>query len=412
MLRAEIIAVGSELLSPWRQDTNSLFVTSELNRVGIRVWKKTIVGDRFDDLQEVFSSALARSEIVFLMGGLGPTEDDITREVVARVLGRELRLDEEALAQLERRFARISGKMTPNNRRQATVPDGAEILPNPNGTAPGLFLEDRDRLIFLLPGPPHELKPMVTDQVIAHIAARKPTTKLIYRHLRVSSEGESRVDHLVAPLYRSFAEVETTILAAAGLIDLYFYWVGEPDEARALVTLEDLTRQVKEALGASVFTEEDEALEEVVGRLLRSKRKTLATAESCTGGLIGKLVTDAAGSSDYYLGGMVTYSNDAKINWLGVDSAKIRDLGAVSPEVAQEMAVAIRRLAKADFGLSATGIAGPSGGTEEKPVGLVYIGLADDSGVETKRLRLPGTREVVRLRTARTALDWLRRKLL
>jgi nicotinamide-nucleotide amidase len=410
-MRAEIIAIGSELLSPWRLDTNSLFITEHLNRVGIHVWRKTIIGDRFDDLTEAFSSALRQAEIVFCIGGLGPTKDDITREVVASVLGRTLAVNEDALRQLERRYARIGVSMTPNNLQQAMVPEGGEVMPNPNGTAPGLFIRHNGRLMFLLPGPPHELKAMVVDQVMNLIARYHLASPLIYRHLKVASEGESKVDHLVSPIYKSYDEVETTILASAGIVDLFFYWT-QPVADRSEPVLEELTRRVKETLGASVYTEGEQSLEAVTGALLREKRKTLATAESCTGGFLGKMVTDVPGSSDYYLGGMITYSNDAKSEWLGVDRQLIEKHGAVSPEVARAMAERVRAVAGADFGLSTTGIAGPTGASAEKPVGLVYIGIADQTGSEARRLQLPGDREMVRLRSARLAIDWLRRRLL
>ncbi len=411
-MRAEIIAIGSELLSPWRLDTNSLFITEHLNRVGIRVWRKTIIGDRFEDLTEAFSSALQQAEIVFCIGGLGPTKDDITREVVAGVLQRKLEMNDSALRQLEKRYARIGVSMTPNNLQQAMVPEGGEVIPNPNGTAPGLFIRHKDRMVFLLPGPPHELKAMVVDQVMALIARQHVASPLIYRHLKIASEGESKVDHLVSPIYQSYNEVETTILASAGIVDLFFYWTPPDASDRSGPVLKELTRRVKEALGASVYTEGEQSLEAVTGALLREKGKTLATAESCTGGLLGKMLTDVSGSSDYYLGGMITYSNAAKSAWLGVDPQLIEQHGAVSPEVARAMAQRVREVARADFGLSTTGIAGPTGGSSEKPVGLVYIGIADQTGSEARRLQLPGDREIVRLRSSRIAIDSLRRRLL
>jgi len=411
-MRAEIIAIGSELLSPWRLDTNSLFITEHLNRIGVRVWRKTIVGDRFEDLEAVFSSALQEAEIVFCIGGLGPTKDDITREVVAAVLDRKLEMNQQALRHLEKRYARIGVPMTPNNLQQAMVPEGGEVMPNPNGTAPGLFLRQDGRLVFLLPGPPHELKAMVVDQVLDLIARHHVPAPLIYRHLKIASEGESRVDHLVSPIYKSYDQVETTILASAGIVDLFFYWTQPADVDRSGPVLEELTRRVKEALGPSVYTEGEHTLEEVTGGLLREKGKTLATAESCTGGFLGKLLTDVSGSSDYYLGGMVTYSNEAKSAWLGVDVRLIEEHGAVSPEVARAMAERVRIVAGSDIGLSTTGIAGPTGATAEKPLGLVYIGIADQAGSETRKLQLPGDREIVRLRSARIAIDWLRRRLL
>jgi len=302
--------------------------------------------------------------------------------------------------------------MTPNNLQQAMVPHGAEVMPNPNGTAPGLFIRDNDRLVFLLPGPPHELKAMVVDQVMDLIARYHVASPLIYRHLKIASEGESRVDHLVSPIYKSYDEVETTILASAGIVDLFFHWTQPAAVDRSSPVLDELTRRVKEVLGASVYTEGEQTLEAVTGALLREKGRTLATVDACTGGCLGKLLTDVPGSSDYYRGGMITYSNEAKCEWLGVDPRLIEQHGAVSPEVAQVMAERVRVVAGSDFGLSTTGIAGPTGGTAEKRVGLVYIGIADQAGSEARKLQLPGDREIVRLRSARIAIDWLRRRLL
>lgn len=411
-MKAEIIAIGSELLSPWRIDTDSLFITEELNRIGIKVWRKTIVGDRLEDLKQVFAGALSASELVFCIGGLGPTRDDLTREAIAEVMARPLAESEEVMRRLEQRFARIGVSMTANNRQQAKVPGGAQILVNPNGTAPGLLLRNEDCMVFLLPGPPPELKPMVSNLVIPAIQAEKPTSRLIYRQIRVASEGESRVDHLVSPIYRTYSEVETTILASGGVVDLLFYWIGANEPATAARVLDELVARVREQLGASVFTEGSESLEAVLGGMLRSLGRTVATAESCTGGAIGELLTDVPGSSEFYRGGMITYSNDSKTNWLGVPSTLIESHGAVSPEVAEAMAARIRLVSGADYGLSATGIAGPSGGTFEKPVGTVYLGMANGRASESKRLQLLGDREVVRQRTAKVALDWLRRQLL
>jgi nicotinamide-nucleotide amidase len=399
------------LLSPWRIDTNSLFITEHLNRLGVRVWRKTIVGDRLEHLLEVTRQALAQADIIICIGGLGPTKDDLTREAISTVLGRSLELNEAALEQVQARFARLGVPMTPNNRQQALVPQGAKLLPNPNGTAPGLFLQHKDRLLFLLPGPPRELEPMVAEQVVEIIVRAKPTFPVTFRHLKVASEGESRVDHLVAPIYQSYPDVETTILASAGIVDLHFYWIGPQDPVLATQTLEDLTTRVRETLGPSVYAEGELSLEAVVTSLLRKQRKTVATAESCTGGLIAKLLTDVPGSSDCFRGGMVTYSNELKAEWLGVASELLATSGAVSQEVAEAMARRVRERARTDYGLSATGIAGPDGGTAQKPVGLIFLGLADQNGVEVRRLQLPGDREIVRLRTARTALDWLRRKM-
>ena len=413
-IRAEIIAVGSELLTPWRLDTNSLFITRHLNLIGALVVRKTIVGDRPEDLRSSISQALSRSDVVLLTGGLGPTTDDISREVVAEFLGRPLELHEDILDRLRKRYGRMGATMPPNNQRQAFVPAGGVVLSNQNGTAPGLLLEESGKLIFLLPGPPRELEPMVLEQVIPEIKSRLGTEPILSRQLKVAGEAESRVDFLASPIYTSYADVETTILASTGIIDLHFYWRPQGGENAQEVgnrRLDELMAKVQAVLGESVYAQTEQTLEAAVGEILREKRKRLAVAESCTGGLIMQMLTEVPGSSDYLVGGLVTYCNQAKVEWLGVDANDLQAHGAVSSVVAEQMASGVRAKANADIGLAVTGIAGPGGGTAEKPVGLVYLGVSDTSGTESRRLQLNGDRAVVRIRTARIALDWLRRRL-
>lgn len=410
-MRAEIVAIGSELLTPSRLDTNSLLITRSLNALGIRVMRKSVVGDHRGEIQEVLESALSRSDIVILMGGLGPTNDDITRQEVAQALGRSLLLDEKVLEALERSYGRLGLKMTENNRRQAVVIEGSTVLSNPVGTAPGLFLKERETLIFLLPGPPRELQPMISSQVIPLIQRYKQTSRQYHRQLKVASQAESRVDAMIESIYQRFPDVETTILASAGIIEVYFNWQGEADEELANRQLEELCRRVRERLGVAVFTEAEETLEAVVGQRLRSLERTVATAESCTGGLVGKMLTDVSGSSEYYLGGVVAYGNSWKVQWLGVNETTLERFGAVSEPVAYAMALGVRLRTGADYGLSLTGIAGPEGGTEEKPVGTVFVGLSGAEGTVVKKFQLRGDRETIRLRAARLALDWLRLQL-
>ncbi|MGH9341800.1 MAG: competence/damage-inducible protein A [Acidobacteriota bacterium] len=410
-MRAEIIAVGSELLTPSRLDTNSLFITAQLNGLGIRVARKFVVGDDADEIRDAFLTALTASDIVIMTGGLGPTNDDITREVVAQALDLELIPDPAVLEQLMQRYRRLGVEMTDNTRRQAMVPQGAEIMSNPKGTAPGLFLERDDRLIFLIPGPPRELESMVLNQVLPCIRQSKPTAHQYCRQLKVASMAESKVDALISPIYSSCPEIETTILSSPGIIELSFQWCS-PVSRNAEENLADLVKRVRETLGESVFTDQNESLEEVVGKLLKSRGLTLASAESCTGGLVGEMVTRTPGSSEYYLGGVVCYSNDLKSRLVGVDTATLQKFGAVSAEVAEELASGICRRVGSDIGLSVTGIAGPSGGSEKKPVGLVYIGLSTREGSSrVKELQFSGDRETIRLRSARFALDWLRTQL-
>jgi nicotinamide-nucleotide amidase len=411
MLTAEIIAIGSELLAPDRTDTNSLWLTEQLNRLGIDVKLKTIVGDDDARLEELIKDAVKRSRVVITTGGLGPTEDDITRKVVARALGRRLALDEQVLAEIRERFQSFGVTMPERNSRQAMVIDGAEVLPNPNGSAPGLYLEHGECSVALLPGPPRENQPMYQNHVQARFEKLAGDIHFARRVMRVSGMGESAVDEKIAPIYSQYENPLTTILFNSSEIEIHLRAHGRTeDEAEAL--LDDLSLKIEKQLGNSVFSFRGETMEEVVGRRLAITGFTLSVAESCTGGLIAQRLTSVPGSSTYFTEGLVTYSNESKTRLLGVDKKLIREHGAVSQQVARDMARGVRHRAKTDFGLAVTGVAGPDGGTEEKPVGLVYIALADDAHTEHKRLKLPGDRELIRWRASQAALDMLRRRLI
>jgi nicotinamide-nucleotide amidase len=411
MLTAEIIAIGSELLAPDRTDTNSLWLTEKLNRIGIDVKLKTIVGDDDARLEELIKDAVKRSRVVITTGGLGPTEDDITRKVVARALGRRLLLDENVLNEIRARFQSFGATMPERNSRQAMVIDGAEVLPNPNGTAPGLYLEYDGCSLALFPGPPREMNPMFENHVQTRFEKLAGDLRFARRVLRVAGMGESAVDEKIAPIYTRYENPQTTILFNSSEIEIHLRAHGRT-EADAEALLDDLSLKIEEALGNSVFSFRGETMEEVVGLRLSITGFTLAVAESCTGGLIAQRLTHVPGSSKYFIEGAVTYSNESKTRLLGVDKELIREFGAVSQQVARDMARGIRHHAKTDFGLAVTGIAGPGGGTKEKPVGLVYIALADDAHTEHKRLMIPGDRELIRWRASQAALDMLRRRLI
>ncbi len=411
MPTAEIIAVGSELLTPFRTDTNSLWLTDKLNTVGVEVRLKTIVGDDDARLEETVRDAVKRSGIVVLTGGLGPTEDDITRKIAARALGRRLLLDEKVLDDIRAKFLRWGRKMPEINARQAMVMEGAEVLPNPNGSAPGMYLEHDGRVVVLLPGPPREMKPMFEGLVLPKLAERSGGVRVARRVMRVAGLGESAVDERIAPVYTQYKNPQTTILFNNTEIEIHLTAQGKT-EAEAELLLDGLAGQIEERLGDSVFAFRGEKMEEVVGLRLAVGGFTLATAESCTGGLVAHRLTEVPGSSTYFMEGVVTYSNEAKTRLLGVPAELIEAHGAVSAEVAEAMAVGVKRRAETDFGLSVTGIAGPGGGTEEKPVGLVYVALADDAHTEHKRLMLPGDRHLIRTRASQFALDLLRRRLI
>ncbi len=410
-LTAEIIAIGSELLAPDRTDTNSLWLTEKLNSIGIEVKLKTIVGDDDARLEEAIRDASRRSKVVITTGGLGPTEDDITRKVAARALGRRLLLDETILADLRQRFLAFGHVMPERNSRQAMVIENAKVLPNPNGSAPGLLIDHEGVSVVLLPGPPREMRPMFADHVLPRLMDRAGSVKVVRRMLRVAGLGESALDEKIAPIYTKYENPQTTILFNQTEVEIHLIARGRTDaEANAL--LDRLSEQLEERLGDAVFSFAGEKMEEVVGLKLSVGRYTLAVAESCTGGLISQRLTEVAGSSNYFVEGIVAYSNETKTRALGVKTAVLREHGAVSAEVAEAMAEGVRQRAGTDFGLSITGIAGPGGGSEEKPVGLVYIALADDAHTKSRKLMIPGDRQLVRWRASQAALDLLRRRLI
>ena len=407
---AEIIAVGSELLTPYRLDTNSLFLTEKLNSLGIEVRFKTVVGDDRVRLAEVFRAALARSQLVILTGGLGPTEDDINREVVAEVLGRRLREVEEIRRAIEERFARLGRTMSPNNLRQTLVPEGAEWLENPNGTAPGLWIEQDGRIAILLPGPPRELEAIFNTTCLPRLERIATGQRLRSRVYKVVGLPESELDQRIAPIYQPYDNPTTTILAVAGAIEVHLRArAGSDEEAEAL--LAELGDRIEVALGDHVFSTRGETLEQVVGMYLVLKQKTVATAESCTAGLLSERLTRVPGSSNYFVGGAVVYSNELKTKLAGVPAELIAENGAVSKPVAQALADGIRLRTGASFGVGITGIAGPVGGTPEKPVGLVFVALADERGTQVREFRFPGDRVRIRFWATQAALEMIRRRV-
>jgi nicotinamide-nucleotide amidase len=406
-MKAEIIAVGSELLTPDRLDTNSLFLTEELNTIGIEVVRKTVVGDNRDLLSEAFRDALNRVPLIISCGGLGPTDDDLTRETVADLLGRKLRRNDEILRYIEGRFRSMGREMPEVNVRQAMVPEGAEILENPRGTAPGLWLEDGGRAVVLLPGPPRELKPLFREQVLPRLERRASGVRMHSRELRVTGLGESHVEQRILPIYKRFPEVQTTILAAPGETQIHLRFWTE-DAARAKKTLDEIVQGFEIALADRIFSQDGRALEEVVAEQLTLNNATISAAESCTGGLLAQRLTSIAGSSSYFLGGVVCYSNELKTAWADVPAEMIAAKGAVSPEVAVALAEGIRRRVGSTLGVGITGIAGPGGGSDEKPVGTVHVAISHGGGIKERGARFPGDREAIRWQASQIALDLVR----
>ena len=414
-VNAEIIAVGSEMLTPYRMDTNSLYLTEQLNLLGIDVIFKSIVGDDQRRIVGAAEHALFRSDILIFSGGLGPTEDDLTREAVAEALGVSVRRDPEILARLEQRFAERGWKMTSNNSKQADVLDGATVLPNPNGTAPGQWLsgqfDGREHIIVLLPGPPHELKALFESEVRERLRAKVPQAALAIRTLKIAMLGESAVDARVAPIYKRYADVETTILAGAGEIELHFKTRAATLD-RAQRRVDEVAGVVEDELDDAVYSRNGESLEQIVGYWLQMRNSTVAVAESCTGGLLAERITSVSGSSRYFLGGAVVYSNALKTELAGVPTEMIDRHGAVSREVAAALAEGIRYRCESTLGAGITGVAGPNGGTVEKPVGMVFHAVASDRGTEVIQRNFPGDRKRIRRFASTMALDMLRKQLM
>jgi nicotinamide-nucleotide amidase len=411
MKSAEIIAIGSELLTPERSDTNGLWFTERLNEIGVEVKLKTIVGDDEARLEETIRDALKRSDIVITTGGLGPTEDDVTRPVSARAIGRELVYHTDIEDHLRERFRGWGREMPDINKRQAYAIDGAEILPNPNGSACGMLVEMDGKMLAVFPGPPRENQPMFTDHVLPKLRKLSGDILVRRRVLRVTGMGESAIDEAIAPIYREYKNVQTSILFSKVEVEVHLAATSN-NENSALATLDELANKIADKLGIAVFATNGETMEQVIAKLLIDRGETVATAESCTGGLIARRLTELAGSSKFFMEGAVTYSNDAKERTLGVKQETLDKYGAVSLETAEEMALGMRERADTDYAISVTGIAGPDGGSEDKPVGTVWFGLADRESIKTVKVNFPGDRYLIRWRSSQAALDLLRRRLL
>jgi nicotinamide-nucleotide amidase len=410
MRDAEIIAVGSELLTPERVDTNSLYLTDQLNALGIEVRRKLVVGDDRVLLAAAVRQALGQVGIVILTGGLGPTLDDVTRDAVAEALGRTLVFRQDLLDTLTERFERLNRKMADNNRRQTFVVEGAEPLPNPRGTAPGQWLDVEGRIVMLLPGPPHELKAMFANECRPRLTARLPAQVIRTRFFRVACMGESDLDQLIAPVYTNYTNPATTILAGAGDIQIHLRARGETEQ-EANDLLNAVGPAIEQLLGERIYSRNGTSLEAVVGELLRGRHATLSVAESCTGGLLGERITSVAGSSDYFVGGFLVYTDHMKTALLGVDPELLVKHTSVSEEAARAMAAGARSRTGSTYAISVTGEAGPESASGA-PVGTVVIGFAGpDTEPEAQRFMLFGGREGIRARAAQWALDYLRRRI-
>jgi nicotinamide-nucleotide amidase len=408
---AEIVAIGSELLTPQHVDTNSLAVTEQLNLLGVEVVAKHVIGDDRERLAGTIRECVARSNIVILIGGLGPTEDDVTRDATAAALGLELKLSLQQESILITRFRQINRPMAKNNLRQAYLLEGAEAMSNPHGTAPGQFLSTKRGALAMLPGPPREMKPMLVNELIPRLKPVVPPQVIRVRSFRITGIGESDLDSLIAPVYSKYTNPVTTVLSSPG--DLFVSLRAQAEtEKQADDLLREVGNAITEVLGDKIYsTNPDEPLEAVVGCLLRKHHATVATAESCTGGLLAGRLTERGGSSDFFIGGYVTYSVAQKQQILGIPAHLIQKHSAVSEPVAAAMAEGARRLTGATYGLSTTGYAGPDGGTEYDPVGTVYLGIASPAETRVVRVRYGADRYRVRTSATQACLDMLRKAL-
>jgi nicotinamide-nucleotide amidase len=410
-MKAAIVAVGSEMLTPFRTDTNSLFITERLNAIGYDVRLKAVVGDDVGELARLLEDAVSWADLVVLTGGLGPTEDDITRDAVARALGVPMKVDEAIVERIRERFARRGMTMPDINRRQAMVPDGASVLPNPNGTAPGLWIERGRTAIALMPGPPREMKPMLDALIAERLTPPSGGHGLFRRVLKITGRAESDVDAQAQPVYGKWTTdeipISTTILAVLGQIELHLT-ARASSLTEADAVLEPAVHELEQALGPAVYSVDGRALEAVVGDLLRERKLTIAVAESCTGGLLMSRLTDVPGSSDYFDRGVVCYSNRAKTELADVPETVIAEHGAVSEPVARAMAEGIRARARTNIGVGITGIAGPGGGTPQKPVGTVAIAVVGDDEARVRTFQFLGDRAMVKFQAAQSALNMTR----
>jgi nicotinamide-nucleotide amidase len=413
--RAVIIAVGSELLTPNKTDTNSLWLTGRLNELGITVVFKIVVGDDGAALAGTLRHAMTDADLVVTTGGLGPTDDDLTRDTVAAVLDRRLSEDPNVTAWIRARFDARELRMPEINRRQAMVPDGAEVLENSRGTAPGLWIEHPDGVVVLLPGPPRELKPMFSALAEGRLAGATGGRRIFRRTIHIAGRTESHVEEIAQPIYSRWRPpapcIETSVLATLGQIELHLA-TQSADAAEAAQRLDDAVAALTEALGPDVVSIDERDLEEVVGDLLRAAGRRVALAESCTGGLVASRLTDVPGSSAYVQAGWVAYTDASKVEALGVPADLIERHGAVSEPVAAAMAEGARVRGHADYAIGVSGIAGPGGGNDEKPVGTVWLALSGPAGTRTRRLQLPGGRLQIKFQSSQAALDMLRRSLL
>ncbi|MCD6360908.1 MAG: competence/damage-inducible protein A [Armatimonadetes bacterium] len=412
-MKAELVSVGTELLLGEITDTNAVYLSQRLAEIGVDVFFRHTVGDNLDRIVSVLELALSRSDVIIMCGGLGPTQDDLTREAIAEVTGRPLVSDPDAERRLREFFAARNRVPTPSNLKQATVPEGGRFLENTCGTAPGVLVEHRGRALIAVPGPPPEMREMFQREVLPYLLARQGEDARVLRSrvIRLADIGESNLVDMIPDILERRTDPTVAPYASPGEVRLRIT-TKAASESEADAALDEMEAILRERLGSHIYGVDDETMEVAVGRLLAESHSTLASAESCTGGLIASRITDVAGSSEYFIGGVVAYSNQVKQEILGVPEGVLAEHGAVSEECARAMAEGVRRALRTDWGLATTGIAGPGGGSDEKPVGLVYIAVAGGDGTACLRGNWPGTRDQFKSRVSQYALNMLRKRLL
>ena len=408
-MNAEILAVGTELLLGDIVNTNAQYLSRQLAGLGIGVYYQTVVGDNESRLLDAYQIAFGRSDIVIATGGLGPTEDDLTKEVAAKYFNKQLILDEESLASIKDYFAKNSFHMTEGNKKQAYLPEGAGPLVNHNGTAPGVLFEENGKMLIMLPEPPHECIPMFEEYVLPMLRERTDHV-FLSRMLCICGVGESTLESMLKDLIDGQDNPSIALYAKPGEVRIRLTASAtSDDEAHSLI--EPLAAEIYRRLGDNIYGEGETMLEDAVGAKLVERGLTIACAESCTGGMLTARMVNYPGISKTLLESAVTYSNESKAARLGVSGETLHHFGAVSAECAIEMASGIARTSGATIGISTTGIAGPDGGTDEKPVGLIYIGLSINGNATSKEIRITGNRQRIRERTVTMSLDWLRREI-
>ncbi|MDD2509702.1 MAG: competence/damage-inducible protein A [Syntrophomonas sp.] len=413
MKTACLISTGTELLLGTTNDSNSTYIAERLFNRGIRVVGKVVVGDNHNTIKKAFENALDLADIVVSSGGLGPTRDDLTKEVACEVMGCDMLINMVEVQRLKDYFARRQRSMPESNLKQALFPPEAEIIYNSLGTAPGMYLKKDNKVLVLLPGPPREMEPMFKQEIEPRLERDFPqaVNRVIRRTIKILGPGESQLEKMLDSVMDAYPELAMALLAVDGEIHIKLTVEGQ-DINHSQELMEKVSQSIKESVGRHIVGYDDDSLVSVVARCLVETEKKLAVAESCTGGLLAKMITDLPGSSEYFWGSVTSYSNEAKMLYLDVKRETLEKHGAVSPEVAREMAQGMQKKSGAELALSITGIAGPNSDAKEKPVGLVYICLAAGDLLQVKEMHFVGNRESIRILAAKTALDLLRRHLI